>query len=69
APDDPKAKVSFRTAQNAIALLPPDEAASVAPEKIVVLSYDKDGVPVATRFRIDQNIDTSSAPAGAETAK
>src|SRR5262245_53500839 len=50
-PADPKPKVSFRTAVNVIALLPPEDAEGVAPEKIVVLSYDKDGTPVATRFR------------------
>jgi hypothetical protein len=52
-PSNPKPKVSFRTDQNVIALLPPEEAESVHPEKIVVVSYDREGVVVATRFRIN----------------
>jgi hypothetical protein len=54
-PADPKPKVSFRTDQNVIAILPPEEAENVAPEKIVILSYDQEGTAVATRFRINGN--------------
>lgn len=59
---DPKPKVSFRTDQNVIAMLPPEEAEAVTPEKIVVVSYDKDGLTVATRFRIGEE-----APAASES--
>ena len=52
-PADPKPKVSFRTDQNVIALLPPEEADAVNPEKIVVVTYDLEGIAVATSFRID----------------
>jgi hypothetical protein len=52
-PADRKPKVSFRTDQNVIAILPPEEAESVAPEKIVIVSYDQEGMAIATRFRID----------------
>jgi hypothetical protein len=52
-PADPKPKVSFRTDQNVIAMLPPEEAESVAPEKIVIVSYDQEGMAIATRFRIE----------------
>jgi hypothetical protein len=52
-PVDPKPKVSFRTDQNVIALLPSEDADAVNPEKIVVVSYDSAGVAVATRFRIN----------------
>ena len=51
-PADLKPKVAFRTAQNAMAILPLEEAQAVGPEKIVVISYDADGRAVVTRFRI-----------------
>jgi len=54
-PANPKPKVSFRTDQNVIAILPPEEAEAVAPEKIVIVSYDQDGTAIATRFRISGN--------------
>jgi hypothetical protein len=53
-PLDPRPKVAFRTAQNAIAILPPEEAEAVGPEKIVVVTYDVDGGAVVTRFRIGE---------------
>ena len=53
-PADPKPKVSFRTHQNAVAILPPEEAEAIAPEKIVVITYNKDGTMVVTRFRIGE---------------
>jgi hypothetical protein len=56
---DPKPKVSFRTDQNVIAIVPPEDADSIVPEKIVIISYDQDGTAVATRFRI--NGDNSAA--------
>jgi hypothetical protein len=52
-PADPKPKVSFRTDQNVIAILPPEDADAIVPEKIVIVSYDQDGTAVATRFRIN----------------
>jgi|SRR4030095_1407441 hypothetical protein len=52
-PADPKPKVSFRTDQNVIAILPPEDADAIVPEKIVIISYDQDGIAVATRFRIN----------------
>jgi hypothetical protein len=51
-PVDRKAKVSFRTIQNAMSMLPLEEAEAVCPEKIVVISYGTDGAAVVTRFRI-----------------
>jgi hypothetical protein len=51
-PAEPKPKISFRTDQNVIAMLPPEDAEGVGPEKIVIVSYDQEGTAVATRFRI-----------------
>ena len=47
-----KPRVSFRTEQNVIAILPPEDADAVAAEKIIVISDDRSGSIVATRFRI-----------------
>lgn len=60
-PTDPKPKVAFRTEHNVMAILPPEEAKSVTPEKIIVVTVDHDGVVVvATRFRIgDENLPPS----------
>lgn len=61
-PADLKAKVSFRTAHNVMAMLPPEDAEAVAPEKIVIVSYEKDGAIVATRFRIGTEDPSASEP-------
>ena len=57
-----RAKVSFRTAHNVMAMLPPEDAEGVAPEKIVIVSYEKDGAIVATRFRIGAEDPGASEP-------
>jgi len=60
-PADPKPKVSFRTDQNVIAIVPPEDAEFIAPEKIVIVSLDKEGAVVATRFRIGEPPASESA--------
>lgn len=63
-PADPKPKVSFRTEHNMMAMLPPEEAEAVSPEKIVVMTQDpKEGL-VVTRFRI--GVDDAEGPRNRE---